>query len=418
MNPIEQRTTIDESAIDRLTAINSEMIKRTTHWASTNTGSWNIEGLRAFSTILADGFSELDADVRLESSVPFNRVNSSGNIECIETAPVLRIDARLSAPVQVVLTGHYDTVFPPGMFESITDLEDGRLNGPGLADMKGGLVVMLEALKTFEMSSLKENLGYRIVVTPDEEIGNFASNDALCAAAQSGAMVGLTYEPSMETGEMAGARKGSAVFDIVLRGKATHAGRSKNEGISSIADAAIIAVALENLNGQKEGVTINVGKIDGGSEVNIVPDIAIVRFGARAPDQKAANWVTEQVKQITNFVTKQSGVSAEIQGGFYRPPKPRNRAQSALFEAVHETGRVLDLDITFTDTGGVCEGNNIFAAGVPNVDTLGVRGGRIHSIEEYVEVDSFSERACLSALILNRLADGRIDGNKIKAMMK
>lgn len=418
MSSLSQRTSYDETAIDRLTAINASMVKRATDWAKVNTGSWNFDGLSSFSSTIANAFSELDAEVRLDSSIPFERVNDNGEVECIETGPILRVASRPSAPVQIVLTGHYDTVFSPGTFDQITDLGGGRLNGPGLADMKGGLVVMLEALKTFEMSSLKEKLGYKIVITPDEEIGNFASGEALVEAARSGAMVGLTYEPCMETGELAGARKGSAVFDISLRGKAAHAGRAKLEGKSAINDAAKIVVALENLNGKKEGVTVNVGSIDGGSAVNIVPDIAVIRFGSRAPDQKTAKWITEQVEVIIGTVTKTSGVTAKIHGGFYRPPKPRNEAQAALFSAIKGTGKVLGLDITFTDTGGVCEGNNIFAAGVPNVDTLGVRGGRIHSNEEFVEVDSFAERACLSTLILNRLADGRIDAKKIKAMMK
>ena len=99
------------------------------------------------------------------------------------------------------------------------------------------------------------------------------------------------------------------------------------------------------------------------------------------------------------------------------PPKPRNAAQQALFDAVHATGQAIGLDLEFVDTGGVCEGNNIFAAGVPNVDTLGVRGGRIHSNEEYVVTDSFAERATLSALLLNRLADGRLDARRIKSLM-
>ncbi len=106
-----------------------------------------------------------------------------------------------------------------------------------------------------------------------------------------------------------------------------------------------------------------------------------------------------------------------MHGGFYRPPKPRNDAQQTLFDAVADTGRAIGLELEFVDTGGVCEGNNIFAAGVPNVDTLGVMGGRIHSDEEYVIMSSFVERAQLSGLLLNRIADGRLDAAKIKAMM-
>jgi glutamate carboxypeptidase len=286
-----------------------------------------------------------------------------------------------------------------------------------MADMKGGISLMLEALKAFEAGPLKDRLGYRIVLTPDEEIGNFASSAALTEAARSGAHIGMTYEPAMETGAMSGGRKGSAVFDIVLHGRAAHAGRAKEEGRSAIEAAAELVVGLEGLNGQREGVTFNVGAIEGGGPVNIVPDLAVVRFGARAPDADASAWATQAVERLFARATARNGIHGHLHGGFYRPPKPRNSAQQALFDAVHATGRAIGLDLEFVDTGGVCEGNNNFAAGVPNVDTLGVRGGRIHSNEEFVIVDSFAERATLSALILNRLADGRMDGKRIKELM-
>ena len=130
---------------------------------------------------------------------------------------------------------------------------------------------MLEALKTFEASAAKELIGYQIVVTPDEEIGNFASAGALTEAASSGALIGMTYEPCMESGAMSGGRKGSAVYDVVFRGRAAHAGRSHAEGRSAIAAAAAFVAGIENLNGRYEGVTLNTGKIDGGNAVNIVP---------------------------------------------------------------------------------------------------------------------------------------------------
>ncbi|MEH6409459.1 MAG: hydrolase [Hyphomonas sp.] len=418
MTELSKLTIEDEAALERLNMASAGMVARTCAWSDINTGSWNIDGLKALSGVLADAFSELDGHVRLDEAPGFETIDASGKVEIIHTAPILRVSSRPSAPVQVVLTGHYDTVFPKGTFEGVKDLGDGRLNGPGLADMKGGLCVMLEALKTFEAGPFRDRLGYQIVITPDEEIGNHASAAALTEAAQSGAHVGMTYEPAMDTGAMSGGRKGSAVFDIVLHGKAAHAGRAKEEGRSAIEAAAELVVGLEALNGQRDGVTVNVGAIEGGSAVNIVPDLAVVRFGARAPDAEAAAWTISAVTRLFERATSRAGISGHLHGGFYRPPKPRNAAQQAIFDAVHATGRAIGLDLEFIDTGGVCEGNNIFAAGVPNVDTLGVRGGRIHSSEEFVVVDSFAERAKLSALLLNRLADGRLDGPRIKALME
>lgn len=417
MTQLNELTREDEAALERLNAANADMEARTVAWAGHNTGSWNTDGLKAFAPMLAEAYSELDASVELESARPFETITNKGETRTIETGPILRVRARTEAPLQVVMSGHYDTVFPPGTFTDITDIGDGKLNGPGLADMKGGLCVMLEALKAFEAGPLKDRVGYAIVVTPDEEIGNFASAAALTEAARSGAMIGMTYEPAMETGAMSGGRKGSAVFDIVLHGRAAHAGRAKEDGRSALEAACELVLGLEGLNDNAHGVTFNVGAIDGGGAVNIVPDLAVVRFGARAPDEAAASWATAQVDAMLARALARDGITGHLHGGFYRPPKPRNAAQQALFDAVSGTGAAIGLDITFQDTGGVCEGNNIFAAGVPNVDTLGVRGGRIHSAEEYVVRESFSERAGLSALLLNRVADGRIDAAAIKALM-
>ncbi len=408
----------DAVAVERLKDAVTAMVARTVAWSQVNTGSTNARGLKALAPRLADAFSELHAEVRLDATEPVEQVGRTGETELMETGPILRVSARPDAPVQVVMSGHYDTVFPEDSgFDTVTDLGGGKLNGPGLADMKGGLCLMLEALKAFEAGPFRDRLGYRIVITPDEEIGNFASAGALREAASSGALIGMTYEPCMETGAMSGGRKGSAVYDVVLRGRAAHAGRAHEEGRSAIAAAAELVVGLEGLNGRREGVTVNTGKIDGGAAVNIVPDLAIVRFGARAPDAEAAAWTNAEIDRLVARAAERDGISAHRHGGFYRPPKPRNAAQQALFDAVRGTGRAIGLDLEFIDTGGVCEGNNIFAAGVPNVDTLGVLGGRIHSAEEFVDTASFATRGALSALLLNRLCDGRINAAKIKALM-
>lgn len=411
------KTSEDEAVCDRILDLQTDMQVRTFEWAKINTGSWNRAGLDALAPKLGDAFSALEADIKLISTDPFEKIGNNGAVEAFETGPVIRISARPDAEMQVIMSGHYDTVFPPNTFTEITDLGDGKFNGPGLADMKGGLSVMLGALQAFEAGPLKDKLGYQIVITPDEETGNFASAPFLTKAAQSGAMIGMTYEPCMDTGAMSGGRKGSAVFDVVLHGRSAHAGRAKEEGRSAVEAAAAMVVALEGLNGKRDGVTFNVGAIDGGGAVNIVPDLAIVRFGARAPDADAAAWATDQVTALLEKAQARDGISGHMHGGFYRPPKPRNEAQQKLFDAVADTGKAIGLELEFVDTGGVCEGNNIFAAGVPNVDTLGVMGGRIHSDEEYVVMSSFVERAQLSGLLLNRIADGRLDARKIKALM-
>lgn len=417
MTDLSTFTDDDHAAMAFIETRKAAMLDRTLEWASFNTGSSNTDGLHVFAPHLQAAFGGLDAELQTIPTAPIDKIDARGEAVRYQSGPVIRLDARPKAPVQVVLTGHYDTVFPAGTFEAITDLGNGRINGPGVADMKGGLVVMLEALKAFEAGALKDNLGYRIVLSPDEETGNFASAEHIRQAA-TGAHIGMTYEPAMETGDMAGARKGSAIFDIVFHGLASHAGRAPEQGRSAIYAAAQFVSAIEPLENVRAGVTFNVGRIDGGGAVNIVPDLAIVRLGVRAPDSEAADWATAEIHAVFDRVLTRDGLSGHVSGGFYRPPKPLNAAQAVLGQAIAETGVGLGLTVKFVDTGGVCEGNNVFAAGVPNIDTLGVRGGLIHSPAEFIVVDSLAERAGLSALILNRLADGRIDAHKIHSLME
>ncbi len=406
----------DQDALKHVRAQQDFMLERVTGWSAVNTGSWNAEGLNKFAPLLVKAFEETEAVVELIKTDPIEKVTDKGDLSGFQSGPVMRASARPGAPLQVVMTGHYDTVFPAGTFETIQDIGDGKLNGPGLADMKGGITVMLEALKAFEAGPMKHRLGYTVVLSPDEETGNFASNSLIMDAAKK-AHIGLTFEPAMEDGSLAGARKGSAVYDIVFHGRSAHAGRNPEDGRSAIMAAADFAMRVEALNGQREGVTFNVGSIDAGGAVNIVPELGICRMGCRAPDGPSAEWADKQVRAAFDAACQRPDIHGHVHGGFYRPPKPRNAAQDELIAKVKATGKALGLTLNFNDTGGVCEGNNVFAAGTPNIDTLGVRGGRIHSSEEFMVVSSLSERAGLAALILNRIADGRIDAKKIKSMM-
>ena len=415
--PLGDLTETDQIALDEIATRQDDMLARTIGWSKINTGSWNADGLNNFSNILAEAFGETDAIVELVPTALIEKVDAKGNMQGFQSGPVLRATSRPDAPNQIVMTGHYDTVFPEGTFTEVTDLGDGVWNGPGLTDMKGGICVMIEALKAFEAGPLKDQLGYTVVLSPDEETGNHASNDIIMAAARK-SHIGLTFEPCMEDGSFSGARKGSAVWDVIFQGKSAHAGREPEKGRSALMAASDFALRIEALTDARDGTTFNIGSIDGGDAVNVVPALCVVRLGARAPDGPSAEWAQAQVDAALAEVLKRDGISVHTHGGFYRPPKPRNAAQNKLFGDVAETAEALGITIQFKDTGGVCEGNNVFAAGTPNIDTLGVRGGRIHSAEEFLVADSLSERAGLATLILHRIAEGRIDAKAIKALME
>jgi glutamate carboxypeptidase len=416
VSALSELTPSDEAMLEALKERHDYMVERTKVFCAYQTGSYNLEGLRRFAPILADAFSELKGELRLIESEPVMMINDRGLPQSHETGPIITVSKRPYAAKQVVLTGHYDTVYAPGHFDEVHDLGD-RLHGPGVADMKGGLVVMLEALRIFETFGPSSDVGYRIVLTPDEETGNFASQSHIVEAAKD-AHIGMTYEPAFETGAMSGARKGSAVFDIVFHGRAAHAGRNPEEGRSALSAASEFVMGIDALIQRRAGVTFNVGRIDGGGAVNIVPDLAVVRLGVRAPDEQSAQWATKQVEDLAQKAFGREGIHGHVYGGFYRPPKPKNKAQTSLWALSEEMAKPLGLRLDWIDTGGVCEGNNVFAAGVPNLDTLGVRGGRIHSPEEFMIKESLVERASLSALMLGRIGDGRMDVFGLKDLMK
>lgn len=406
----------DRAVLSSLAVAGPWMIERAIAWCAVNSGSRNLAGLERQRQVLAQAFAVLpSAPIEIPLAASPEIAADGRQVDQLHP-PAIAVVVRPEAPVQVVLTGHYDTVYPEtSSFQAVAARPDGALHGPGIADMKGGLSVMLAALEAFERHPRAANLGYRVLLSPDEEIGSIASAPVLAEFARHG-HVGMTYEPALADGALAGARKGSGNFHIVVRGRAAHAGRDFAAGRNAVMEAARLAAALDALNGRREGVTLNVARIDGGAPLNMVPDVAVLRFNVRFPSAADAGWLEHEILAIVE-ASGGEGLSAALHGRITRGAKPFNAAQQRLFGAVREVGALLDQDIMWKPSGGVCEGNNLFAAGLPNLDTLGVRGGEIHSEAEHAWPDSFVERAQLSALILAKLASGDIDARAIRAAM-
>ena len=405
----------DQTVLDHVAARATAIVGRAVEWANVNSGSRNAAGLARMLDLLEAAAAPLQAEVERLPTAGSSSVGDDGAVRPEDHADALRIRIRPDAPVQVVLTGHYDTVFPAdSAFQTVVTRPDGALNGPGIADMKGGISVMLAALEAFETHPDRARVGWTVLLSPDEEIGSPASAPLLAGLGARG-HVGMTYEPALADGTLAGARKGSGNYHLIVTGKAAHAGRAFDEGANAVAGAAILAARLHALNGQREGVTVNVAKIAGGGPLNVVADNAVVRFNVRVPDAAAADWIEAAVRQIA-AEPPFPGLTLDLNGGMTRAPKPMDASQTALFEAVRETGALLGQTIAWKPSGGVCEGNNLHAAGLPNIDTLGVLGGDIHSDQEFAWPASFVERAQLSALILCKVASGEIDAHKLKSL--
>ncbi len=419
MKPTALLLNAEERAILQAISLReTSMIERVKAWSAINSGSTNPAGLDRQRAALVSAFSTLGGQLEEVALADVVEITSDGEPLKRAFAPSLVLRQRPEAAVQVVLTGHYDTVFGADHgFQEWRMLDADTINGPGTADMKGGLLVMLEALTALEQSPHKANLGYTVIISPDEEIGSPASAPLL-AKYGAQADLGMTYEPALADGSLSGARKGSGNFALIVRGKAAHAGREHHMGRNALVAATQAIQSLAGLSGQRDGLTINPAKLEGGGPNNVVPDLAIVRFNVRLSLPQDAQWVESEFTKIAAQIDALDGISATLAGGFTRPPKPMAPANARLFEITRAAGAALGLDIRWRDTGGVCEGNNLWAVGCPNVDTLGVRGGNIHSAEEFALLSSFVERAQLSALMLLKFASGECDAKSLKTVDK
>lgn len=378
------------------------MLDRVEAWAAVNSGTRNLAGVAHMAGLLADAFAVLPGEIALVEAEPVEAVGADGSVTALEHGRHLHLRVRPEAPVRMLFTGHMDTVYPADHpFQTLTRRADGTINGPGVADMKGGLAVMLAALTAIEAAGDVSHFGYDVVVNSDEETGSLSSAGLLARAA-AGKVAALTYEPALADGTLAGARGGTGNFSIVVRGRSAHAGRNPEEGRNALVAAAALAVRLAEA--RAPGLSVNPARIDGGGPNNVVPDLAILRVNFRPSGAEAIAVARAAIDAAVAAVASEHDVAIEVHGGFNRPPKPLDAGAERLFATVAAAGADLGLTIGWRATGGVCDGNNIAAAGVPVVDTMGVRGGAIHSTDEFMIVDSLAERAALSALTISRIA--------------
>ena len=380
------------------------MLDQVTAWAAINSGSRNLAGLADVAGLLADAFAALPGEVVLAEAAPVETMAADGRLNGVEHGRNLHLKVRPEAPVQLLFTGHMDTVFGADHdFQKVFWREEGVLGGPGVADMKSGLAVMLAALQAVEQTGAPQ-LGYEVVINSDEEVGSPGSA-ALIAAAAKGKKAALTYEPSaLPDGTLAGARPGSGNFSILIGGRSAHAGRNPEEGRNAILAAAELALRLAEA--KQDGLTVNPAKIDGGGPNNVVPDHAVLRVNMRPRTPELQAKAQALLDEAVAAIAAKHDVTIHVHGGFARAPKPIDPQAQKLFELVKRSGADLGQTISWRDTGGVCDGNNIAACGVPVVDTMGARGGAIHSSDEFLIVESLVERAQLSALTILRLANG------------
>lgn len=372
------------------------------------TGGGHAAGLDECRGILTDRLTKLAgpaARTELIAGAPRPAWLDHSGGASRDSAPPTAIIRMPGDSRRVLLCGHIDTVHDPaGSFRELTiDSSGGRALGPGAADMKGGILVAVLALEALAAAGIRGP--WTFVLNSDEETGSYCSDLALRHAASiPGTIAGLVFEPALPDGSLVIRRPGSGQFVLTAQGKAAHVGRDFTSGKNAIAALSKAVLDITAHADAAAGRIVNVGVIRGGSATNIVPDAATawgnVRYDSPEAEQRLAVALdalsTADLPRVT------------VERSFARPAKPTTPAVEKLALLARSAAEELGQKLPFGSTGGVCDGNNLQAAGIPVVDTLGVRGGGLHTTDEWIEIPSLAERAKLAASLIVKLWEGQL----------
>jgi glutamate carboxypeptidase len=291
----------------------------------------------------------------------------------------------------LLLLAHIDTVWALGTLDRMPwRVENGRALGPGVFDMKGGIVVMLEALRRSRTSR-----ALRVVLTADEEVGSPDGRRLLATAAE-GAAAALVVEPPDGDGHLKTSRKGIGRFRFDIAGTPAHSS-TPHRGASAVDELARLVLRLNALADPAAGITLNVGVVGGGTRQNVVPAEAFAAFDVRIPTIADRDRLDEAIRAMQ---PETPGTTFELTGGWTRPPMERSPGAVTLFDAAREHGRALGLELQETSSPGGSDGNLVAALGVPVLDGLGCPGGGAHAEHEHVDVAQLEPRAELLARLL------------------
>jgi glutamate carboxypeptidase len=290
-----------------------------------------------------------------------------------------------------------DTVYPVGTLAFMPYHEqNGRVLGPGVADMKAGAVIGLSAIRVLQEENLIPPSPISILFTSDEEIGSYSSRKLIEVLAGNSRLV-LVLEPGMPDGSIKTWRKGVGEFHIVVHGQAAHAGGDHEKGRNAIEELAHQVLTIQKLTNYKSETTLNVGIIQGGTVVNVVPDTAWMDVDLRVMQPGEAERITQAIHDLKPVL---EGTSIEITGNLNRPPMPFNEVMKETYEKARSIAAGVGINLLASGTGGASDGNFVAPLGVPLLDGLGAIGGDYHSEKEYIIKDSLISRTRLVASIL------------------
>ncbi|MDI1335229.1 MAG: hydrolase [Lacunisphaera sp.] len=373
-------------------------------WANINSGSNHAAGLGRMAAVLRAAFSAaFPAAQFAELSADAPGFNPPG-------AKALHFRLRPEASTQVFLCGHYDTVYAADdAFQACRWLDAATLNGPGVTDMKGGLIVMLAALEAFEQTPAAPQIGWEVLLTPDEETGSHGTRAMFEAAAKRNHF-GFVFEPARPSGDTIHSRKGTGGAVITCHGRAAHAAKIPNDGRSAILGLAAFLLAAAKIPADQPGVLVNTGNIKGGgAATNVVPDFAQAELDLRITKLSDRDPLFARLESLAKETGAAHEVKFDLTIWLNRPPKENHPTEAALYPEFQRAAQDVGLKpFNWIHGGGASDGNFLGAAGLPCFDGIGPEGDHLHSAREYCRVATIAPRAQNVALFLHRLATGEI----------
>lgn len=375
------------------------------------TGGDFTPGLDEYRGLVVEQLEALEARITTVPGTPrpqwLEHASAAGRAtdrEVMQAPPVVLAEraARSRGP-RILIAGHLDTVHDPyGSFRKLTTAPDGRTaTGPGVVDMKGGILIAIHALEALAECGVEVN--WTFLLNSDEETGSFHSFEAITQAARDHD-IGLALEPALPDGSLVVERMGAGQFKVEVFGRAAHVGRDFVRGVSAVSKLGEVLVQLAGMAEPQLGRIVNVGPLQGGAATNIVADYAACWGNVRFADGESARWLERGLVALATAPDQLPRVT--VHHLINRPAKPLTEEVRRLAEKAREAASDLGQELRFGSTGGVCDGNIMQAAGLPTIDTLGVRGGNLHRTDEFIELSSLVGRCQLLAVLLARLSHG------------
>lgn len=381
-----------ESKQESMVALLKELVNINSH-------SENLEGIKRVQQKIQEFAKILKCSATFIKTPKVKTVDPSGHPLTKKYGDILKLKKRPKAPVQILLMGHADTVYPiESPFQNFSRKKN-TLFGPGVADMKGGLVIMLHVLEAIERSSLKETIGWTALINADEEIGSIASVQTIEKETLEKDFA-LVFEPAKD-GNFIESRPYSANYLFVAKGRMAHAGRDFHQGVNAITPLADLALKLAKLSSKTKKIQVNIASIQGGNALNIVPDLCSLGVNIRMFSNKTVPLVK---KTIDRLLKQHPSIKMHILSE--RNALEPTAKQKEFYKLLSFTGKLLKQTVRFTKSGGVTDGNVIARLSVPVIDSCGIIGKGLHTHDEQADALSLVPRAELATLLILLKAKG------------